>query len=356
METNTTQAISFPKPTGAYFVGTTSLYFVDSQREEIYTEDKSDRRELTAKVWYPSVEVPGAVNEPYLSEDLISGLLSRSEDPPQDLVNFIRSVPTNSVANAPVATAESEYPVLIFSPGRTTFPEYSTFLAEELASQGFVVVGINHTYDSEVNVFPDGRVVPGTRIFDEARREGGIDSEFLQLLGQSVTIKAEDARFVLNELEKFDAGNDPTGLFHGKLDLDRVGIYGVSSGGAAAAKALSIDPRFKAGINLDGSLYGDVANASLSQPYMAFINESFSTEIFSDALSRELEGRRQPLFDNLKNEGYSVTILGTTHPHFASDIAFLFPLLRDSGIELAGNLEVNINAFFNGTGGLQINW
>ena len=33
-------------------------------------------------------------------------------------------------------------------------------IAEELASHGYVVVGVNHTYESAVTVFADGRVVP----------------------------------------------------------------------------------------------------------------------------------------------------------------------------------------------------
>ena len=139
--------------------------------------------------------------------------------PPQDFVNFTQSITTHSVTNAPVAEAKSEYPVLIFSHGRTGLPEINTIRAEELASQGYVVVAINHTYDSRVNILPDGRVIPTTPVFDEAGKEGGIDSEFLELVGQSVTIKAEDAQFVLDKLEKLHTGNDPTGLFNGEIRL-----------------------------------------------------------------------------------------------------------------------------------------
>ena len=33
-------------------------------------------------------------------------------------------------------------------------------IAEELASHGFVVVGVNHTYETTVTAFADGRIVP----------------------------------------------------------------------------------------------------------------------------------------------------------------------------------------------------
>lgn len=341
METNTTQALSFPEPTGAYAVGTTSLYFADPEREEILTEAPNDYREITAKVWYPSVAVPGAVTEPYMSEELSSAFASGLGIPPQDFVNLIHSIPTNSVENARFVAAESKYPVLFFSHGSTDMPEFNTVRAEELASQGYVVVAINHTYDSALNILPDGRVIPRSPIFDAAHRDGS-NSEFVQLQAKNVAVRTEDIQFVLDELEKFNAGNDPTGLFNGKLDLERVGVFGVSTGGATAAEVLSTDPRFKAGANLDGTLRGDTPNASLSQPFLMFNNVAFGTEISSDALDR---GDDQAFLNNLQNEGYEATILGATHLHFVSDVPFLFPLLRDSGIELGG-LEGPFNYFF----------
>jgi dienelactone hydrolase len=336
METNTTQAFSFPKPTGIYAVGTTSLYLTDPKREEIYTEAPNDYREIAVKVWYPSEEIPGAVTAPYMSEELSRTLASGLEIPPQDFVNLVQSVPTNSVANAPVSQAESKYPVLFLSHGGTDMPEFNTFRAEELASQGYVVLGINHTYDSAINILPDGRVAFNSPILDAAK---------------IVDIRTEDIQFVLDELEKFNTGNDLTELLHGKLDLDRVGVFGVSTGGATAAEVLSRDSRFKAGVNLDGSLRGDTPDASLSQPFMLFNNVAFGTEISSDAISRELDS--QAFLSHLQNEGYEVTILGTTHLHFTSDVPFLFPLLRDSGIELGGLVE-SFNYFFDPAATIEI--
>ena len=335
--TDTTQAFFLPKPTGDYAVGTTSYHFIDPDREEIYTEDPNDNREITAKVWYPSVEVPAADTAPYMSQDLSSAVASGLGIPPQDFLNVINSIPTNSVANAPVAEAESEYPVLIFSHGFGDLPELNTIKAEELASHGYVVVAINHTYDSLVNTFPDGRVIPQSPIFGEAQDE----SELIELLAESIDIRAGDAQFVLDELEQIDAGDDPTGLFSGKLDLDRVGMYGYSLGGATAAKVLSIDPRFQAGINLDGGLLGDVANASLSQPFMFLNNEAFGTGNSPIPELREFTQIQQSFVDNLQNEGYEVTITGTEHSNF-NDLPLIGTLLVNSGIEL-GVLEEILN-------------
>lgn len=283
LETDITQNPALPEPTGDYTVGTTTYSFVDPEREETYTENPDDKREITAKVWYPSQEVPKADTAPYISAELSKALATGLEIPAEDFSNIVQSISTNSVVDAPIAETESEYPVLIFSHGFGGLPELNTIKAEELASQGYVVVGINHTYDSAVNAFADGRIVPASPIFDVANDE----SELLELVGESVNIRAKDAQFILDELEDIDAGDDPLELLNGKLDLERTGIYGFSLGGATAAKVLAEDSRFQAGINLDGGLFGDSGDASLSQPFMFLNNEAFGTGNSSDARVQE---------------------------------------------------------------------
>ena len=337
LETEKTQVLSFPELTGDYAVGTTSYHFVDPEREETYTEDPNDNRELTAKVWYPSEETEAAT-EPYMSEDLSNAIATAVGIPPEKFIDVTQSIPTNSVANAPIAEAESEYPVLVLSHGFGGLPELNTIKAEELASQGYVVVVLNHTYDSTVNVFPDGRVV-----FQSPEFGGFVDAaENPEPFAESANIRVEDARFVLNELKEIDAGDDPSGLFDGKLDLDRVGILGYSLGGETAVNVLAEDSRFKAGINLDGNLFGDVANASLSQPFMVFNNEAFGTGNSTDPTEREFNRIQQSFIENTQNEAYDVTISGTTHNDF-NDIPFLASFLIDSGIEL-GALETILDA------------
>ena len=41
-------------PTGMYGVGTKVFYWIDKDREEWFSEDINDNRELMVKVWYPS--------------------------------------------------------------------------------------------------------------------------------------------------------------------------------------------------------------------------------------------------------------------------------------------------------------
>ncbi len=45
-----------PKPTGAYAVGTRTFHLVDTTRTEIFSEHKTEPRELMVQVWYPAAK------------------------------------------------------------------------------------------------------------------------------------------------------------------------------------------------------------------------------------------------------------------------------------------------------------
>src|SRR5262249_51798375 len=65
---------------------------------------------------------------------------------------------SHSFDPAPVI-ADRKLPVLIFSPGGGTTPIAYTTQMEELASYGYLILGVVHTFDAPAVVFPDGRVV-----------------------------------------------------------------------------------------------------------------------------------------------------------------------------------------------------
>ncbi|KST68648.1 alpha/beta hydrolase [Mastigocoleus testarum] len=192
---------SLPKPSGNYSVGTTSYHFTDTQREEIYTEDSNDKRELMVRVWYPSKKVSAGKRASYVNES------STGENP-------FGIIATNSIINAPVAQTESGYPVLLFSHGFASLPEFNTINAEELASQGYVVVSMNHTYDSSLSIFPDGRVITTSQLFNVVienqlknldNSQAFMGSKAEEMLKQSVGVRAKDAQFVLDKLEEINA-------------------------------------------------------------------------------------------------------------------------------------------------------
>ena len=58
---------SLPKPKGESFVGTETFHWVDSSRQEWFTEENvNDFREIMVQFWYPSPDNQNKEVEPYM--------------------------------------------------------------------------------------------------------------------------------------------------------------------------------------------------------------------------------------------------------------------------------------------------
>jgi len=168
-------------------------------------------------------------------------------------------VKTNSCQDAPVA--KGKHPVVVFTPGYTgTFTDY-TFLFEDLASRGYIVASVNHTYEATAVQFPDGRVAKslvGSRFGSTLK----LDSKATSF---AVAARISDLKFVMDELEHINQNTkDPLGE---KLDMARVAVAGHSVGGLTALLSLEMEPRFRAGLSLDGVTPGGLFGAS-SKPVL----------------------------------------------------------------------------------------
>ena len=100
---------------------------------------------------------------------------------------------SHSLSNAPLATNLVKYPVLLYSPGWSGHRRENTDKVEDLASWGYVVVGLDHR-DTYLSVFPDGTLVHGQADCSVSCR--AIEDRLL------------DEQFVLDELESLNA-SDP---------------------------------------------------------------------------------------------------------------------------------------------------
>lgn len=128
--------------------------------------------------------------------------------------------------------------MLLYSPGGVDPRTIGTSLAEELASHGYVVVAVDHPGETSEVDFP-GRP---PRII-ELPPDGPTNPAILRTM---LTTRFADLTFVLDQLPSLELSR--------ALDLRRVGVYGHSAGGAAAAEVLFDDPRVKAAANLEGYL------------------------------------------------------------------------------------------------------
>ena len=255
-----------PAPTGRHPVGRASFEWVDPGRVDVYSSNPQDRRELVVWVWYPAAPGPGAERAVYLPEPWA---------PAGQLLGLdTAGLRSHAVADAPLADERSSYPVLVQS--QSGFPPLLlAAIAEELASHGYVVVGVNHTYESAVTVFADGRVVP----MSPAAVAGllGPQTEtrpYQEQFAQRAAVcdyKAADLASVADQLEQLPA--DAAGLLAGRLDLDRLGALGHSFGGNAALQWCRNDRRCRAAANLDGALWTEVGRVGLDRPVLQVLAE-----------------------------------------------------------------------------------
>ena len=239
------------------------------------------------------------------------------------------AVHTFAYADAPLAASESPYPVLIFSHGDNALLGTYSALLEEFASQGYVVAGISHTYNVPVSVFSDGRIIP--------QNQSSVENE-------SVAYWVEDTAFVVDQLDALNDGDD---RFGGKLDLARLGIIGHSFGGATTADFCLLDARCTAGINLDGTLWGEAGTQGVAKPFMQIFSDHTvmtceqivaaggapSVEACQASADMMQQGW-QTAFESTPI-GYDVTIAGSVHNNF-TDTAFLVPLLPPLAAYYAG--------------------
>lgn len=237
-----------PAPTGALPVGTTTLHLVDADRPDPFEPGRA--RELMVSVFYPATEIARYPRGHYASTELIPGL-------EQTLGVALPGVLTHAYRGAP-AQRGATYPVVLYTPGAGVSRVLGTGLAEDLASRGYVVVTVDHTYETGPAVeFPGGRIVP------PAPAPNGFDTVIRE---KYVAARLGDFRFVLDTLTRLagganpDAEQDPLpGGLGEVLDLERIGAVGHSSGGYTAVEAMHQDRRIDAAVDLDGQIGVDAA-------------------------------------------------------------------------------------------------
>ncbi|MDY7229696.1 alpha/beta hydrolase family protein [Hyalangium rubrum] len=313
--------VELPAPTGPFQVGRLAFDWLDPARKEPYAPGKRRRRELSVWIWYPAEVNPGAQAGEYLpGRWRLTSLLWGFQ---------ASRVRAHAVSRAPVARGQERFPVLVFSPAAFA-PHYYTALFEELASHGYVVVALSHTYEMlPVSVFADGRV----RLFRPASVGNALQvsriphEEDVRKRARVVGVKAEDLSFVVDQLERLNAG---TGLLAGRLDLDRLGALGHSLGGNAAAEFCRRDRRCRAVVDLDGGLWSEVSQEGIPRPFLMLFAEhpeylrpcadsvrqkAFSSEEYCQEHRAFAVTGWQRLYASAQ-PGYSIQVRGAGHASF----------------------------------------
>lgn len=303
-------ALRVPAPTGAYHVGTHSIALTDPSRRD--PRDTKRARSLVVQLWYPAAK--GGRRAPYMSPAVASFLAKDAGLRPA----LLEGVKLDAGVDAVPLRRNNGWPVVLFSPGYGVERELYTGLTQDLASHGYVVAAIDHPRDAGIVAFPDGHVVLAGTPLDIAK---------------ALVIRVADTRFVLTQLARLNR----SGAFASRLDLSRVGMFGHSLGGATAAAAMLVDPRVRAGADLDGALFEPARTRGLSRPFLLMKAEpGFAADPNVAGFWGKLRGPR-----------FAVDVEGALHFAFSDLLTFAPALMRTN--PKAGNALRQIVGRLDGT-------
>jgi predicted dienelactone hydrolase len=317
--------VELPRPTGSFAVGRT-----------IY-DWRDEKHEVLAWIWYPARSGASTAVDEYIPAWMRSAL---GPDPfPFRFVYRDKSkVHAHSVRDAQVLT-QQPYPVVLLRGGASAGVAAYTTLAEDLASHGYVVAGLDAPYRTGRVAFPDGRVLARSAENDIEEYEG---DEAVRVATRLLGAWTSDMAFALDRLAQLNA-SDPSGKFTGRLDLSRVGAFGHSFGGAQAAQFCHDDERCKAAIDIDGLLFGSVIQEGMPKPFM-FLMESSAKQIATsaDVEVRRLLGDMRSLYAHLPSDTrLSLSIRGANHFSFNDEVGVMTSRVVLGLLRLVGALRID---------------
>lgn len=327
--------ISLKEPAGTYPVGHIWATLLDNERNEPHSADPFDKRALLLEVWYP-----GKGRRDGKPMALWSGLYSGKKDIIHFFTNYLQEVPTHSFPNQ--EPAKGRYPLILFNHGLQMFTAQNTLLMEHLASNGYIVASKGHPFESIRVDLGQGKVILPEFIssLDKFREgmqwiaEASAPFEGAQKAIAALTEREERGNLVLAAIEQADAIIETvvTWIRDSRFVLDRlletsplsgsipdidtvkIGIMGMSVGGAVAGEFCKVDPRVAAGINLDGLQYGTTQRDSLQVPFMMFASD-------------DGHGMNDFMFLRSKQAYYEYSLRGTKHADL-TDMAIIWPILK----------------------------
>ncbi|NUU79064.1 alpha/beta hydrolase family protein [Paenibacillus xylanilyticus] len=337
-----------PEPTGEFKVGTQTFHLVDTNREEIFDEARDGKRELMVQVWYPAQDGTGKY-APFIPDTRILQYMAADYGLPGFTFQHLKYVSSHAYSGAEVSSVQNSYPLILANPGNGSSRFLHTSQAENLASHGYIVAVIDHTYNTFATEFPDGRITTSTtndlfspgHDYQTSRRNR-------DKLGKVLT---DDVTFALDQFELIQSGQIPSHL-KGRIDLGHVGVFGHSIGGATAYDA-SYDPQIAVGIDLDGGLYRLDDREDLRKPFLFLNSESYfeklkrvmdnrvytdselkrmgSTREWEDQVTEDKKLELERMRQTVDEGGQFLYIENTEHLNFA-DIQFISPIFDKLGI------------------------
>lgn len=262
------------QPTGPFPVGVTSRLITDPTRRNRY--NVSSNGSFMISLWYPAVAKAGTLPSRFEDRAL-------AEDPmwaPAWNAGSLRDREPNFVSHAlpepECATSAAPYPVILHSMGGWSARSEIAARGPEIASHGYVVVGIDH-WDAFGTEFPDGTYLHGVTNATQ--------------MSENVTLprfldRVRDLRVVLETLEQW---NQTDSRFAGRLDLAALATMGFSWGGGVAGEIARTDTRCKAAVILEGYFQNcdELLRVGLSKPTLSIYRSDTSDSRLFELVERD---------------------------------------------------------------------
>lgn len=319
--------IAMPQASGPFLIGTNSQIIVNPNRIEEYGALRGQPRTFKVQYWYPAQTTDGFQQTKWIADGLVvPRALTRDWSLPVFVLDHITAYASNAYLNAPLSTQQSTYPVVIISHGWSSTRTLHTDLAEELASQGYFVVGMEHTYGSLATVLGDQ--VDIQYLYYDALPRRAVTPNYLEFANLLVETYATD---IIAAIDTLEALNQAPGTLNQRLNLSSIQVIGHSTGGGAAVKAAIDDPRITSVLGMDAwvePLNASDLRAGLSTRALYLRSNGWETVENNEYLYQLLQtsSNVSPLYQ----------IDGTTHYDFAM-VYMYSPLTRALGI--TGSLE-----------------
>jgi predicted dienelactone hydrolase len=202
-------------PRGEFKVGVRTLDFVNKNQVDVLKSkggiDPTYDRPIKVEVWYPA-NLPEGTKESVVYDEV----MGTSNDPKRPLIPF--TFAGRSSRDATPMASNGAFPLIIVSHGYVGSRFLLTYLTENLASKGYVVVAIDHTEST-------------------FRDANGFQSTLLN--------RSKDVLFVLNHIADLGKTNSKNFL-SGLVDANNTALIGYSMGGYGV-------------LNVAGAGYSDAA-------------------------------------------------------------------------------------------------
>lgn len=301
---------NLPLPSGQYKIGTRISSWYDKERD----------RRLSIQLWYPSEQTTTNQFDPlpfwWPNSTKIGSELCRLFGMPFFLLFHLDHCKSNSYLELPVI--HQSLPIIIFSHGFYGFKGDRSYFSEQFASNGYIVLGIDHPGDCAVCIFPDGHSIPFS-----AHLKPNDDEWMVRNAGLSDRIK--DIDFVIDRLKLIKQGKEIFDsieqILKDCMDFDQLGCFGHSYGSATIVKYLREGRNVKyvkSAVGLDPWVFpleDDVDNNGVSKPLLFLSSDEWEA-------GNKYKERRKNIIKNSTKGSVSFIIKHTNHHNF-DDMPFI---------------------------------